>query len=111
MCLCVILGSGEYTTGFVLVLTVGWLWSGWFSRHACHFFRATRVNFGERDTISVAVHVNWRFPLWSVRLCATKLAFALRRRVESAQHPIGKICCMRAICALCVCGFPFLVYT
>ena len=53
MCLCVILGSGEYTTGFVLVLTVGWLWSGSFSRHACHSFRATRVNFGGRDTTSV----------------------------------------------------------
>ena len=53
MWLCVVLGSVEYTSGFVSVLTFGWLWSGWSSRHVCQLFRATRVNFGGRDTTSV----------------------------------------------------------
>ena len=45
------------------------------------------MNFGGTDTTSVVAHAYWRFPLWSVRLCATKLDFALRRRVEFAQLP------------------------
>ena len=74
-----ILGSGEYIIGFVLVLIVGWLWSGWSSSHACHFFRATRVNFGGKDTISVVAHVNWRFPLWGVRFVGHQVEFCFEK--------------------------------
>ena len=102
----VILGSGEYTGGFVPLLNLGRPWSGRSSRHDCEYFRATHVNCGGRVTTRSGAYVYWGFQRSTVRMCASKLAIVLRRHDVVATAPGWKhLLHESGLCFVCVWTF------
>ena len=89
--MCVILGSGEYTSGFVLVLNF-WMALEWLVQPPClpsELVRAPRViTLDEGTRLTLLLHVSWSIlALERATMDAIKLAFESGwSRCESAQH-------------------------